>query len=574
MEFYKRLALWLRNHKEVVLLILFGIILCSPITVNGFFKTHDGTSHLSRIYNTVAGLKDWQMPSIIVSNFVKGFGYSWNLFYPPLSAYLGAVFYFLCGSYIGSLKLLIIFTIFGSEFTMYKLMKNVAGKKVGVISSLIYVSAPYFLTDIYLRYALGEIMTLFFMPILLYGLYNIFYQDGKKNYYLTIGVVGVVLSHILSALFVAAIIFAFCLFQVKVLFNSKQKNRIWKNLIVNCVFVILISAFFYLPFIESKFSTNYVVFNYGSMGDIKNLVKNSTYFYQLLFSKYQFGYSTNLGDGIATEMSFNIGFPIIISLIFTPFAYSKVHNKKLYLFTIIIGILCMWMSTNLFPWSITPKFLSIIQFPWRFLLITTICFSIIAGVNIVKIIVQVDRRHLLVIVSILLICSYQFFSNTIIFDEKYDISYLTKIDQLYSFYSGNYYCASYEYLPSKVKYDYLMNRTSGVIVLSGKTEIKNEKKLNNIMTFEVINKSNKTTLELPYIYYLGYTIKLNGKTIKYSESENGFISINLKNVSKGKIEVKYSGSFIMKTSVIISITGLLGFIYYIFKENIKNKRLK
>jgi len=38
---------------------------------------------------------------------------------------------------------------------------------------------PYLLYDIYVRMALGEIISFVFLPLLFYGLYNIIYQDKK-----------------------------------------------------------------------------------------------------------------------------------------------------------------------------------------------------------------------------------------------------------------------------------------------------------------------------------------------------------------------------------------------------------
>ena len=83
------------------------------------------------------------------------------------------------------------------------------------------------------------------------------------------------------------------------------------------------------------------------------------------------------------------------------------------------------------------------------------------------------------------------------------------------------------------------------------------------MKFTVENNSEESILELPYIYYLGYSIEMNEKEIKYEESTNGFISITIPKEEKGIVEVKYTGTKLSKISTILSIIGIIGFIFYV-----------
>lgn len=70
---------------------------------------------------------------------------------------------------------------------MFKLIKRVTDNKdMALITAVVYISSTYFLSNIYCRMAVGEIISYMFLPILLYGLYDIFYGKGKENYYLTI----------------------------------------------------------------------------------------------------------------------------------------------------------------------------------------------------------------------------------------------------------------------------------------------------------------------------------------------------------------------------------------------------
>lgn len=176
-------------NKEIIyysIIILVALLLSAPLTVRGFFDSHDGIYHFSRNYATNSAILEKQIPPLIVSNFCKGFGYGWNIFYPPLATYISG-FFSLVLSATGAMKVTLFLAITMSGITMFKLMKKITkNSDLSFITAIIYITATYFLSNIYCRMAIGEIMSYAFFPILFYGLYDIFYDTGEKNYYLTI----------------------------------------------------------------------------------------------------------------------------------------------------------------------------------------------------------------------------------------------------------------------------------------------------------------------------------------------------------------------------------------------------
>ena len=126
-----------------------------------------------------------------------------------------------------------------------------------------------------------------------------------------------------------------------------------------------------------------------------------------------------------------------------------------------------------------------------------------------------------------------------------------------------------EYLPSKafsVLKTYITVREDVPIVLNDSNAIiSNYEKTGTNMHFDIFNIEADTKIELPYIYYLGYRVYINGKEIQYSESENGFVEIslskNMRNMSEAdtaKVVVKYTGTNEMIAATIISIISLVG----------------
>ncbi len=69
---------------------------------------------------------------------------------------------------------------------MYKFVNNYAeNSNVALLASILYMTFPYHLTDLYTRNAVGEYASFMFIPLVFHGLYNMFYTSDK-NYYLAI----------------------------------------------------------------------------------------------------------------------------------------------------------------------------------------------------------------------------------------------------------------------------------------------------------------------------------------------------------------------------------------------------
>lgn len=111
--------------------------------------------------------------------------------------------------------------------------------------------------------------------------------------------------------------------------------------------------------------------------------------------------------------------------------------------------------------------------------------------------------------------------------------------------------------------------------MSGDAKIRNEEKNDSNMRFIVEDNDSGIEVELPYIYYLGYDIKINENNIEYEESDNGFIKINIPENCNGLIKINYKGTKLEKTTFVISIISAICFIIYIFYEKLKlNKIVK
>ena len=85
-----------------------------------------------------------------------------------------------------------------------------------------------------------------------------------------------------------------------------------------------------------------------------------------------------------------------------------------------------------------------------------------------------------------------------------------------------------------------------------------------------------TELELPYLFYPGYLVKLQYSdlqvNLKTTETENGFIKIVIpEDVEEGKIIVDYTATILDKTSYILSGIFIIIFIIYVIYSRKRNE---
>lgn len=568
----------IRKDKVIhyIIIIAASLIAAIPLINLRIYGTDDGYVHMLRIFGMEQILKEQNFPPFIYSKFANGFGYAINLFYSPIVTY-GPLFFRIFGlHYYTCLKLFAYSTILISCFTMYNFLYDVSKKReIAILGAVIYAFIPYRLETIFNRFAIGEFTAYIFFPMLFHGLFNLLKGDGKKHYYIAIAAIGLILTHTISTEYSA--IFAL----LYIVFNFKQlKNKgVIRKIAINVIFILAITTFFTVPLMEHKILGNYVIFNSTSMKSLPSDVQNSTIKISQLFK--------DIGE--VNGVSFKIGIPLIILTLLGIVSYKKVDKniRSEYITFTVIAMISLAMVTKLFPWIIMPKILTTLQFAWRMQAFFESALSIICAINLyyfIDIICKKSSKNskdtkvhtktenlynmLLLFAIIVIITSmmkidynYSYEKEKFLTDEEYE----TKINEKNSIWSINR-----EYLPEKVDVkklgkSYLDYRENRVYVLDGNATIINEKKEDLQLEFDIENYKANTILELPYIYYLGYTVTTEqNEKIQVFESDNGMLAIKLdENIESAHITVKYTGTIIEKVSYLISAISIITFIGYV-----------
>lgn len=550
-----------------IIITILSIVICIPLFEMNVSEYNEARIHIGRIVSVKQIILDGVFPNFISSKHMMGFGYALNIFYGVLTTYIPVFISFITGSGILALKLFTTLTVALSGIVMYNFVLELASdakktKLIALIASLIYIAAPYKLTDIYARTAVGEYTSFIFIPLVFRGLYKLIKDKEKANIYIITGAVGLILSHTITTIYVAIFAILYLLFNFNKIKNAKTIKEMSKDVFI----ILLLTAFYLIPLLEHKMYGNYTIFDAESMGATGEYVYCTSIGFKEWFSSE---FSNN-------EFIFSFGLVITFAMILTPFVLKKVKKCPDYVEYILLAMLALFMESKLFPWKVMPNMLTIIQFAWRLNGFFIFFISYICAINIMNIAEMIkDNKNVIAIATMIVIfvCSWfgvlrympkkmdtnlnielNIHENDTPPNDKYLIDKNFESSIINSDKIGPYQI-NREYLPINAgeNISYIEKRENRTYVINGVAIINNENKDGLKDEFDVTTIES-ATLELPYIYYHGYTVKLNGKNVTTYESDNGFLCVDVE--ESGNISVEYTGTLVEKLGYVISILSL------------------
>ncbi|MBI4157553.1 glycosyltransferase family 39 protein [Candidatus Woesebacteria bacterium] len=384
MKFFQKI-LSRANFWPLVIVVFFGLLAGRTLLPSGYFNMHDDLQMMRQLELEKCFL-DLQIPCRWVPDMGYGFGFPLFNFYPPLPYLFGEVFRLVGFTFVVTVKLTFILSFVASGITMYFLAKEFFGKTGGVLSSVFYIWAPYHSVDVFVRGAMNEAWALAWFPLILWAGYSLVTGHKKQltrwTITLALSWAALFLSHNLMVLIFTPIFGAWCLI---FLYREKKWERI-KNLILAGLLTLGLSAFFTFPAVLEQ---KYVQVNTLIVGYYEYIAHFAS-LSQLLISRF-WGYGASVwaeDDG----MPFPVGhMHWILSLVIAAMALYglwKTRRKKsiirnsslIVLFFIAVGWLSTFMahSRSTPIWQLLPP-MKFVQFPWRFLTLSTLSFSFIVG---------------------------------------------------------------------------------------------------------------------------------------------------------------------------------------------------
>lgn len=400
----------------IVGLIMITVVASVPAFRSAIYEGHDLKFHFGRIQSLAEELASLHLPVRYESNAWYGHGYVSPLFYGDIFLYIPALLFLAGVPIFRVVNIYILLVNLTTVLLCYYSFKGLFKDKYwGMFATTCYTLAGYRLTNIYVRSALGEYTAMAFLPLCIYGLYRIYANKTEKSIGFkktiqlilpfVLGVTGLVESHILSTEMVALFVMLF------ILFNIKDIQFVLKPLIMSLVLILLINAFFIIPFLDSYISMDLVVNTSPVSPDLQG---NGLYLNQL-FGLITGGQGGNSLWSTENEGCFNVGLVIVcceiatiaymMMLLFNYFKKGVAIEQadKWVIQLTLLGILSMWMSTVYFPWHTISKvgfigdLLGAVQYPWRYILIQNIIFVTTGTYSFGKILKREYLKFLLLI---------------------------------------------------------------------------------------------------------------------------------------------------------------------------------
>jgi len=525
-----------------------------PYINRGIVWGHDLLYHLSRAVGAYDQLKLGIFPSKVMGGFYGGYGYAVGIFYPTGLIYLMSFLLYFGLDMVNSYQIwAVIITLITMISMYYSSIKIIPSKKFALIATFFYTFSVYRnYTDLIDRAALGEYIVFIFLPIVFSSIYLIVNKKENQWFWLSIGMVGILTSHLISTIWVILLLVIYSLLFYKDVFIPKTLITIIKA----AMFSLLISIYYWLPMLEMMASDEFR-YHHPWTKLSKNLITewNKFFFIDPSISKFPHGIEIWL---------------LILLVIAVITQFKKIIHHPFLKFSIIILLFLFIFISNIIPVEYLSIF-NFMQFPWRLYLFITYFLCIIVAYYIT----QLKFNKQVILMSLIVVVTY--------------VTYVRGFDQLYKsrqetiYYAFPRYQIEHyygEFLPWWADMDYLIENVDAYsITISNPIDLTYEKKTTTFDIYFNQNEYTNTTLEIPLIYYIGYSAYLtSGDTtvvLPIERTETSLMSINLEEYREGKIHFYYQGTRIQKISTYISLlTGFLFVLFYGMKWLIQFPNIK
>lgn len=535
-----------------IVIVLLSIPAFKALAVPGFYGASDDI-HIAWLFELDKTIKLGQFPPRFVPDLSFGFGYPLFNFVFPLPFYIAEIFHLVGLSLVDSIKFLFFLTIPISGIFMYLLLRQFAGSFLSLAGAILYIYTPYRAVDLYIRGAVGEILSFTFLPLILLSVTKII-DEGFKLRWIGIGAISfasLVLSHNITAYMFFPAVFLFAILLLSV---SSNKKGALIGLIFSLILALLLSGYFWIPAIwESRLMKYDTVFNFADHFPTLR---------QLITPYWGYGASV---PGPYDGISFFLGGTNILLILLGIF--SAIYYRKK--FTRIEKIILIWSFISIsiavffmnyrssFFWQTAPL-LPYFQFPWRFLIITTFCIPILI------ISLKYLKLQKILALGIILLCliTVSSYFRPQDFLGRGDDYYLNRYIPV-PFASDEYQKTQEEYLRLPIYTQKRPSQNYPQVSFEG-GEVKKLVKLNDLESLIEVESNRGGILHYNKYFFPGWKAQIDGVDANIFVGQP-FGQLNVK-IPEGNhtIKINFQETFTRATLNIISLITLLGVLVMIF----------
>lgn len=599
---------------QIVFLILCGTVLIAsvPLFVNYFVWGGDLGFHLLRIEGLKDGILSGQIPVRIQPSWLCGHGYATSIFYCDTFLLLPALLRMAGFPVITAYNLYVLAIHIATAGIAYGSFKRFFGsRQIGVLGSVLYTLAPYRMYNVYGRSAVGEYTAMTFLPLICLGFYLIFSGEedregnqelnrernqkvseeenqkvsreerqkdnqkdkvsgkGRKGWLiLALGFTGIIQSHVITCELAAGFSLLLCI----LLWKRFWRKEVLGELIKAAVSAVIWNLWYLVPFVQYFLSEN-LTFKHTAARTIQAWGLYPAHLLALWprAGKNTWFHERGMVDTVPAILGCGLLGAVALFLwiamqqrAMQQRAIQQREEKKGsgYYRTaktaLVLGCVAMLCSLSLFPWDRLQKssrllasLISTIQFPTRFLLVASVCLTVV-GCAAAKLCIEWKGKQTGSYVAGALLAAALaggiFYGNDILYREEAQI----EVDAAENM--GDGAILGSEYLPygtDQLMISYTDSRTGPGVTVD------NVVKDNLEIVMNCSNSEDESYVDCSLLYYSGYTARdvASGEELAVEAGENGLVRVWLPAGYEGQVRVRYQGMWYWRLAELVSLFG-------------------
>jgi hypothetical protein len=406
----------------ILLLVLVGFVL-APLFADGYFySAHDGRHSVFFVAMFDEAIRDGALWPRWAMHHSQGYGYPTFVIQAPLAFYVAEIFILLGAGITVAVKWTWAVAAFASAWGMYALVRawtegegEEAKKRrseeardqirnsqalrapairnsslAALLAALLYVFIPYRLVDMYVRAALAETMLMAWFPWVFLAFERLLVRGMAPGWagrllVAALTLAALLLTHVIAILAFPPLLGIFILFRLWTLRRTPNDGSRWplKRLVLAAtagMAALLMAAIFIAPLLAEGPLLNQETF----VQDTYSYERHWVYWGQFFSPFWGYGYSddpTGANDG----MGFQVGLlPWLLLIAAISMLFGKDGEGRsarlllLFLLLVTLGILFVMTPAAAPLWAALSP-LSVIQFPWRLLALSSFTISALGG---------------------------------------------------------------------------------------------------------------------------------------------------------------------------------------------------
>lgn len=567
---------------------------CLPLFSSFLFVGFDLHFHLSRIEGIASGLASGQFPVKIYPSLLQGQGYANGVFYGDILLYIPAILRLIGFSLQSSYRIYVALVNLATILTSYYCFAKMFGSRLtGFLGSALYSLNLYRYMCIYNRAAVGEYSAMIFLPLIFYSLWAIFTQPAEHPSYKklwvpgVIGYSGLIQTHILTCGMAAIFTILACLICIRKVFRRETFLVLSKIVL----YTALANLWFLVPFADYTLTGSFRIATAGH--DIWNTLANSAEPLQV-FDPFvrATGGSALLWDGIQNDACLSVGIALLLGSLLLPLlwlepGFQTDPQNRIGKVSLGFGVLALAMATTLFPWYTIgsiflpiEKFISTMQFTWRFLSLAGLFLAIAcaAGLHLLRLRNQKLFPSAALVIGFLAVLGTGYFYHDLYANKYSDVYYdfadvMSHTDHT-PFQKQLVQLSGSEYLPAECDLDevWLLNHPD---YDSDAVSLTNYVQSALRADFSAKNHSaDSQKITVPFLAYKGYQATLSGQEVPVFCSSKGQVQLEIPAGFSGSVTVRFVEPIYWRAAEAVSLICILLWIsvQFVSHSRIKSKK--